>query len=496
MLCALITGPAAEGTSGLDAGASVGIRYSSVVSRVQRGGVAVALGVASCVCDGGGIPAGGEDSTSTSAATSTEPDAASTSSTSRAGESSGGSSGSSGTTGWVYEMPEGCGDGVIEPGVACYKPVPLLDERISYAVALDVDGDGRDDVVTGQSSGDTDDPGIRRFVENRGAFELVLTRPGEFLGGERHTDFDLDGDGRRDLLATKNGDNDGAIRWWSTAGGELGSLQESSIGPAVTPSGYLMKAPLPMDVRGDGWPEFLVVPYDGVLTTSRRVELVGREGGMWVSLGDVTQLEAACGVLEVALRLDVDGDGDQDMIAYDSGMGCDPYPAEYDPAWYRYYVFLNDSEAGTVDVLGNFELGAIPRYAMWARDFDEDSRMDVLVDVQATVDRAGGLVLYGRGDGTFDAGEFLDVATEASWSLRAVGNLFGHEDHALLISASLWDDRAFLGVPSLDPAANPVAIAPSETVFASGDFNGDGLLDIVAEDPSNSDATQILLSYP
>jgi hypothetical protein len=460
----------------------------------------VALCLASCVCNGDKAAEAGATGTSTTttgstvASTTTVP--GSSGETSSAGQSGSDNGGGSSGTGWVYEMPEGCGDGIIEPGVACYRPVPLLDERISHAVALDVDGDGRDDIVTSQSTGDTEEPGLRRFVENDGAFELVLTRPGEQMGGERYTEFDLDGDGKLDLLATKNGDNDGAIRWWSTASGELGGMQESSIGPAVTPIAYLKKAPIPMDVRGDGWPEFLVVPLNELEATSRRVELIGLEDGVWTSLGDVTTLDNSCGVLEISLRVDLDGDGDQDVVAYDSGMGCNGYPLEYDPVWYRYYVFLSDRDAGAVEVLGDFPLGAVPRYAMWAGDFDEDSRMDVLVDVQATVERAGGLVLYGRGDGSLEPGDLIEFVTESSWSLRAVGNVFGEHEHAAFLSAYLGADRALVGVPDLGASAAPVAIAPSETTYAAADFNGDGLLDLVTQDPNDSKATQVLLSWP
>lgn len=450
--------------------------------------------VGACACPGGNASDSSSDSVA-SATSSSASDATSSGSTSTTSELSAttaeDSEGSS--TGWTFELPEGCGDGIVEPGVACYVPVPLIDQRITYAMTLDVDGDERDDIIVGVSDG-IEETSLLWFSAEGDAFVERQVLPGDFLTSTSYTTFDLDGDGARDLLVTENGSSEGKLWWWSTAGGELGERQESVLGPAV-PSGFIMTHALPIDVRGDGWPEFLVVPYDGVLGTSRRVELLSRESDEWTSLGEIANLSHACGQLEVSVLADFDGDGDEDMLAYDSGMGCDPYPSEYDPAWYRYLVFQNDRAEGTAALLGDFPLGAVPAYTVWARDFDDDSLVDVLVDIPTNAESAAGLLLRGLGDGAFAPGEPIELPQiELRWQVRAVGNVFGIDDRAVMVTASDGLDGAFLGLPALSPTAQPFAIAPSGPIYATGDCNGDGLLDVVTRDPNDSQKIQVLLS--
>ncbi len=443
-----------------------------------------------CACSGDDA-SGSVESASSSSPTSSGDAASSVGSTAITTSTTAANDDGGSSTTWTYELPEGCGDGVIEPGVACYRAVPLDDERPQYGVALDVDRDGNDDVVAG-----FDEPSgawLRRYVFQGEGFVEAQQVDDSLLWYYTHTEFDVDGDGGRDIITMQHDANDGELWWWSTAGGQLGSQMSTSLDPDS--SQLFNLAPIPVDVRGDGWPELLVVRYDGT-QSSRDVELMSREDGEWTSLGVVAELDWGCGQLTNSVRVDLDDDGDKDLITFDKGDGCDPYVGHYDPAFHRFLVFLNDRVAGNVEYVGNFPIGAMPGDAIWARDFDEDGRGDVLFEVayeENSDEKAGlGVILHGLGDGLFEPPELVGVGDPRR--LQVVGNFLGVHDRGALLYGG--DPDLIFVVEDVTNPVDAVPIMDPEKRFATGDFNGDGLVDLVTRSPEDSDRTQVLLSYP
>ena len=447
----------------------------------------IALSVLCCSCRAAPLQATG--STTDAATTSAGQSSAAPTATSEAATSdtSGGA-----PTRPPFELPEGCGDGVVVAGqYDCLIPIDI-DELGAYPLdvaASDADGDGREELVVRRDA-DTrlmwhdDDDGVVLGPE--------LVEDGIGSGAQYDWRWDWNGDGRRDLSVLTY-DHTSGIAVHTNLG-----ARELSASAWVHQWTWTMDPP-PTDGRGVA----IDVDGDGQLevVSSRRVDDLGRSnppneivlrrqtGEAWEVVGDAFPF-GGCGWLDNYAFGDFDGDGDEDLAISDAGTGCDPFPLEYDPSWYRVGVFLVDSSLDRLELGGWFPTGGIPGSQLWVSDGDDDGQLDVIVNVTpAGGERAAG-ILRGRGDGTLDDGipvpsppplpekyslvlrADIDGDGQVEWLAQAPGP----ED-----TSQPWILAGTLAEPT--PTQLVTIEAPEEgwshSVQGAGDINGDGVDDLV-----------------
>jgi len=402
---------------------------------------------------------------------------------------------------WEHVLDESCGDGVIEPGVVCYMPVALpYHGSLKGVVGVDLDGDG-DQELLGHSTAVTGMPGTGGLMQ----LELDGTQwrelafgPGLGMSVATELDFDIDGDGRNDVMTTSQQSSTGRYSWQLVRDGALGESESDEVfaddGKVITSSGFRS-----IDFDGDGFPEFLAllfVPKQGALY---QAQMFRRTLGQWLPHGPRQMPHIPCGDLGQSVRADFDNDGDEDMFTFDAASSCDPHPAEYDPSWYRYNVFINDQETDTLLLAGDAPMGAKPDGGVLSRDFDQDGNLDVYVGIGAHEDGSA-VIHYGRGDGTFADPERVAVdALPEGWRMqspRSIGNLFGSHDGSMIVYSDHDGVYAIYALEAPVPDAITIPIMPAATPHGTGDFNGDGLLDFVVEDPNDPWSYIAMISWP
>jgi FG-GAP-like repeat/Abnormal spindle-like microcephaly-assoc'd, ASPM-SPD-2-Hydin len=140
-----------------------------------------------------------------------------------------------------------------------------------------------------------------------------------------------------------------------------------------------------------------------------------------------------------------------------------------------------------------------PGYQLAPTDFNGDGNLDV---VDGHVDNAAFGLLYGKGDGTFTdiGGIGTGLPQFATTGLFALGdfNADGNVDVALVDSTSSVVIFQGNGQGAFQPAQQllaPTAFDLSHRIAVAGDFNGDGGLDLAVVTPSSSTAGGTVTVY-
>ena len=392
-----------------------------------------------------------------------------------------------------FELPEGCGDGVIVPGqYDCFFPVPIdwLEDALGgyvvlHPLDLDLDGDGRDEMLVHRSGRRT---AVLRWDDEELQLGPLLDSPGSTGSARIQTRWDWNGDGRRDVTVLPV---DVLVQV-----GMHPSLGADGIGehvliydpPAIDHSqgSYGSSGHILVDVDGDGIPEVLAsMKVDAVESANPAEDLVlfRRTGTTWAPVGEAYRW-GPCGVLLAAAHGDFDGDGDEDVALVDHGQACDPYPSSYDPEWYRVWVLLSDSEAGVLELGGWYPAGGVVKEPiLWAEDVTGDGHLDLVVEIDEPLEY-GVAVLRGRGDGSFDDGNPVDLGPILPiYNAQALIDVDGNGTREWIVS--IVEGRPWV-IPfdfSADGIAPMVALndpeAGGSTRFkeAVGDINGDGVGD-------------------
>lgn len=350
-----------------------------------------------------------------------------------------------------FALPEGCGDGVIVAGqYDCFVPVSLdwLPEpwdKVSY-MPFDLDEDGRDEILLRRSNGEL---AALRWSDGEFTLDTDIAPDDSLWGsGQMFDGWDWDGDGRRDL--TILGGN-GHVRSRSRlADGRLGpvvvrveSIEYQRDGPWAY-RGYAV----PIDIDGDGQLEIFaseIVSDPQTANPPEALSLYRRNGDTWEAFGPKVLLEP-CGWLTGFAFGDFDEDGDEDLAIFDGATVCDGYPAQYDPNWYRVGVFLADSAAGTLAFGGWVPAGGTygdNDRRLWSEDIDGDGHLDLVMHVTVPVtDNCVdcGLsqmsVLRGRGDGSFEDGKPVDLSPALPSSRsNTIGDLDGDGSREWIVSS-------------------------------------------------------------
>jgi hypothetical protein len=271
---------------------------------------------------------------------------------------------------------------------------------------------------------------------------------------------DLDGDAIPDLISANVrtgtvsallGEGDGTFRRRFDS--------PTSVGPRGIAIG---------DIDGDGHPDAAAGCYVRDVVSI----LHGHGDG---TFDDPLNLPSAPDPSDVGLE-DVDGDGDLDLTTLDSGSTTPPGYVS---------VRLNDGHGIFGDRV-DFPTQGFP-VAYRFTDMDDDGHVDLVV---ANASPNNLTILHGSGDGFF--------GTPVSTELPGIpGGLFvgdlsgdGHPDVAVYhermeVGSSVRRIGIYLGSATGTLTASTALFAVGYTIdLAAGDFNGDGLLDLVALGPT------------
>ena len=260
------------------------------------------------------------------------------------------------------------------------------------------------------------------------------------------TAADLNGDGRLDLVAANAGSNAASV-WLGNGNGTFGSRVDFPTGPAP-------KSIAVGDVNRDNRLDLVSANQDGASVT---VRLGNGSGGF----GAAVNFPACTGTHEVAIG-NFTADTNPDLL-----VAC----------WGGSVVsFLRGNGNGTFAAMVNFTVGAAP-HSIVARDFNGDGRLDAAV---ANHDDASISVLLGRGDGTFNPQVKYPVGG-GPHSIRA-GDVNGDGRLDLAVandgSNTISVLRGQVGGTFSASVQYPTGSAPKGVAIA--DIDGDGLLDLLS----------------
>lgn len=359
--------------------------------------------------------------------------------------------------------PESCGNGTIEPGELCHQPQLEFWSRIDPC-ALDVgdiDGDGHLDVVTPNSDFEHVESTQNLTSVLYGNGQGQLSEPVPYVTGD---DIpvgvrvgDLDGSGALDVVVVNS--DAGSL----TVLVNFGARQFGDAGRVVT--GELPVIADLGDVNGDGVLDVAVAATDAVHLA------LGRGDGNFEPSTSFVQP----GMLWATRLLDVDGDGDIDMLASNTTEAT-------------VHVWYGNGQ-GQLSDGGRIDMPGMP-LGIGDTDLDGDGRLDLLV-----AHSFGLAVLLGEPDGGFAPLTSIPAGESPRDVAVADYDQDGWLDVAILNSAS-QDITVVLGVGGGElEYETTFAVGSLPSGIEAGDFNEDGVPDLaVSNQLSNS--IGLILSDP
>jgi hypothetical protein len=365
----------------------------------------------------------------------------------------------------------------VDPGPWLRHTIDASSRGADGARLADIDRDGLPDVVTGW-----EEAGLVRVYRHPGAGDVRSPWPSEEAGPARSVEdavpVDLDGDGRAEVVSACEGDRR--------------ALQVHRVsGPAGGPGREWDSAVVP---GSDGLMQWMfVVPSD--IDKRGSIDLAaGGKGaaaaiGWWESPGDPSDLAAwtwhrlrGCGWLMSLLAVDMDGDGDPDLLASDrkgAASGC--------------FWLENPGALAARGAWTEHAVGAAGEEAMFLDSGDLDG--DGLADVAAAV-KPSKVAVFLRRDRGGTAWEPLavplpDVAGRAKAVSIGDIDLDGHADLVVTCEGAVPPKRGVLwlaGAPGLGGrwAAHDIS-GPDGVKFdlvPLVDLDRDGDLDVITTEES------------
>lgn len=162
----------------------------------------------------------------------------------------------------------------------------------------DIDGDGDDDAVFCERSGDK-----VSWIENTGAGNFVK-RTVHFLNDAYSCDpVDFDGDGDMDVVASSM--NDGAVHWYENNGSQV--FTQRTVNTSY-PEPYEVRA---LDYDGDGDMDVLSACYSNLQQVGKIVLFRNQGNGTF----QAWEIDASAPGTTSVFWTDLDGDGDMDILS-------------------------------------------------------------------------------------------------------------------------------------------------------------------------------------
>jgi hypothetical protein len=382
-------------------------------------------------------------------------------------------------------LPEGCGDGIIDPAQLCYRRQRVVWADLDIGVLLesnivttDLDQDGRDELLALAKPTGEPHANLMLIAYEDGKFvKRWQEEPGVGIFPVVGVDRDLDGDGDPDVLYQAG---PGIVSYQENLGGTLAPVVHLADTWYGDDAWLAWGLPVPIDGDGDGDLEKIVA----TMWTPGEVRgawIFERAGDVWQGIEGPIEL-SGCQSFGESIFGDFDGDGVDDFVVREFGDICDPYVADYDPAWWRFYVFLTRPSLESVEYVGSFPAGGTHDIGMHRLDFDDDGNLDLIFSIYGGVS-----FIRGRGDGSFEEPtvHHTDAIGREAYSLRDISDFDGDGQPDMLIRVG-----GSHVVAPLEPEPDPARIRSldddesltSASIFAVGDFNGDGLTDVLFKD--------------
>ena len=341
-----------------------------------------------------------------------------------------------------------------------FSDLQVISEEVDKPTSVhvvDIDADGDDDVLSASSNDST----VRLF-ENMGADaeeHFVETVLGHAESGANSVSAaDLDGDGDLDVLASARLDN--SVGWYEQLDlntGDFGSFQ--AIDAELEGASFAVAA----DLDGDG-------DQDVVATGYKSDELVWYENTGEDGFSTATVIDSTRGGPWMAHAMDLDSDGDMDIVA-----------AFYDGDEITQYV--NDGsgmfDAGT-SMANDLDGASFVADA----DLDHDGDQDLLFTSYRD-DRFGWIENMGSGE--FSSPNFFDVAVDGPAAIATAD--FDRDGDSDVAIVSLRDDRVIAFESLSHGLGDPIEVSNGELdgprSIAAGDLDDDGNPDLVAGGSNN-----------
>ncbi len=381
--------------------------------------------------------------------------------------------------GLLVTLGRGDGTFVTAPSVAVGGPT---NNKAREAVIVDINNDGRNDIVAGVGTAVGTTPGISILLRNAdGTYQVPI-----FIGLTRvPLDLavgDVNGDSRPDIVATFTTNNFAVL---------LNQVGGSFAAPQFTATLAGGCALLLQDLNNDGKLDVAVQVTGTFVSTPQSFPNAGAQ--VFYGVGNGTFLPPVVAVGPVNDRLtasgpmaagDLNGDSIPDIVTSGAGFGPSILQGGL-------YIALGNSN-GTFTQGQRYIVGGVSGdHSVALGDFNHDGKLDAAVSRYfGTTDRTDDVViLFGNGDGTLQAPVNYDVGVGAITVSGGAGMVRGGD-----VNGDGWLDLV-LGATSVsgqgvavlmnrgDGTFEPAAFyygGLGVTYVGLGDLDMDGMLDVAA----------------